>query len=499
MCKRLLIALCICIPLMTFAQTPATVSQKSYSRAKEILAAGIDAVGGLKELQAINNITREMTGARSDQGQGLRPVPITQSSKPPVTNPYHKATSVRDLRGQRMMEYREASSNFGGQSVRYRRIISGNTFSFVNYITGVLSQNTTPNIALAWASISRDHPESLLLRAWNNPQTLRYLGESQYESKKQQVISFADIDGAQVTLYFDDQTKLLTKRETLGDDAVLGVIANETVFSDWRTVDKLTLPYRFTDKIGGSVFIDMQANSIKLNVELPDSDFAVPDGMSVLKQEPFSAKQLAPDVYVIRGGYNTLFVVFNDYVLAVEAGAGPGYTRNCINEIKKVAPGKPIRYLVSTHFHFDHVAGIRSYIAEGSTIVTTPDAKSVIERSANATGLRPDLAGSLRPPIIETFKEKRVFEDAAHKVELYEYSSPHASEMIVVYLPKEKILVEADMLDLDIPDNGIAAGGNDTRDLLERIERWGLQVDQIVPAHGRLGTMDDLRKAVARR
>ncbi len=69
--------------------------------------------------------------------------------------------------------------------------------------------------------------------------------------------------------------------------------------------------------------------------------------------------------------------------------------------------------------------------------------------------------------------------------------------MIVVYLPKEKILFQADLLDLDIPENVVAPAGADTRDLLERIERWGLQVEQIVSAHGRLGTIDDLRRAVA--
>jgi len=502
MLKRLLIAMCLCETLLcltAFAQSlPESVSQKSYIQARQTLEAGIKAVGGLEALQGVTDITREMTGARSDQGQGLQPVPVAQSGKPPVTNPYAKATSIRDLRSQRVMEYREASSVFGGQPVRYRRIFSGATMTSVNYITGVMQQNRPPNPALVWASVARDYPESLLLRAWNNPQTLRWLGEAQSEGRAQQVIAYADIDGALVTLYFDAQTKLLTRRETLGDDPVLGVIASETVFSDWRSVGKLMLPYRYTDKVGGAVFIDMQAHSIALNTQPPDGAFATPEGMTVHKPEPFSVKQLAPDVYVIRGGYNSLFVVFNDYVLVVEAGASPGYTQNCINEIKEVAPNKPLRYLITTHFHFDHVSGVRSYIAEGTTIVTTPTAKSVIERSASARLLRPDaLARNPRQPVIETFKEKRVFDDGAHNVELYQFASPHASEMIMIYLPKEKILFEADLLDLDLPENGVAAAGADTRDLLERIERWGLQVEQLIPSHGRLGTMDDLRRAVA--
>jgi glyoxylase-like metal-dependent hydrolase (beta-lactamase superfamily II) len=501
MSRRMLIALCLCkvlLGLTAFAQAPTeSASQKSYVQARQTLEAGIKAVGGLEALQSVTDITREMTGARSDQGQGLQPVPVAQSSKPPVTNPYTKATSIRDLRGQRVMEYRE-TSQVGGKPFKYRRLLSGNSIFFVNYTAGVMEQNTPPNPAVARAAALRDYPESLLLRAWNSPQTLRSLGEAQYAGRTQQVISFADIDGAQVALYFDAQTKLLTKREMLSDDPVLGVIAIETVFSDWRPAGKLTLPYRCTDKVGGSVFIDMQARSITLNTQPPDSTFAPPEGMPVHKPEPFAVRPLAQDVYLIRGGYNGLFVVFNDHVLVIEAGGGPGYTQNCINEIKKVAPNKPIRYLVATHFHFDHVGGVRSYIAEGTTIVTTPTAKTVIERSANATLLRPDaLARNPRQPVIETITDKQVFEDGAHKVELYHFASPHAAEMIVAYLPKEKLLFEADLLDLDTPENGVAMAGADTVDLLERIARWGLQVEKIIPAHGRLGTLDDLRRAVA--
>ncbi len=59
------------------------------------------------------------------------------------------------------------------------------------------------------------------------------------------------------------------------------------------------------------------------------------------------------------------------------------------------------------------------------------DAKSVIERAAVATHtLRPDaLSRSPRAPVIETVKGKRVFDDGAHRVELYEFSNPHCAEL----------------------------------------------------------------------
>src|SRR5262249_25083602 len=103
------------------------------------------------------------------------------------------------------------------------------------------------------------------------------------------------------------------------------------------------------------------------------------------------------------------------------------------------------------------------FIAEGTTIVAPPDAKSVIERAAAAAHtMRPDaLSRGPRSPVIETLKGKRVFDDGAHRVELYEFSNPHCAEMIIAWPPKEKILFEADMLDITYPDH-IGKGGEDT-------------------------------------
>jgi len=131
--------------------------------------------------------------------------------------------------------------------------------------------------------------------------------------------------------------------------------------------------------------------------------------------------------------------------------------------------------------------------------VTTPSAKSVIERAVTAThSMRPDaLSRSPRRATIETIDDKRLFDDGVHKVELYRFASPHAGEMIVAYLPLQKILFEADML--DIPDAGSPVAGEDTVDLATQIEKLGLQVETLIPVHGKIGTISDLKTAIATR
>jgi glyoxylase-like metal-dependent hydrolase (beta-lactamase superfamily II) len=476
-----------------------SLSERSYTQAREVLEAGIKAMGGLDALQAVADVSREMSGTRTDEGQGMQPVLGKEGGVPPV-NSHPKMKSLRDLRGQRAYDELDAVI-FGGQPLKLRSVLAGNTAFSASETTQSLRLAAPAALPSIRAARFRRYPESLLLAAWGRPETLRWLGVDETDGRKVRAVSFADADGTEASLYFDAQTGLLIKAEVLGDDPVLGDAMIETVYGDWRPVGKLLLPFRYTDKINDVVLQDMQASSILLDTHPPDSLFALPEGYAKIEPTPPTpvVKKLAEDVYAIMGAYNSIFVVFKDYTLVLEAGANNRYSQASIAEIKKVAPDKPIRYLVSTHFHFDHLGGVRSYIADGATIVTTASAKSIIEKLAVAPHrLRPDaLTRNPKTPVIETIKDKRIFDDGTHTVELYQISSPHVGEMIIAYLPKEKLLFEADML--DIPEAGLMPAGDDTLDLAERVQKLGLQVEQILPVHGRLGTIEDLRQAVVRR
>jgi len=493
-----LLALVLASGLINAQQQQKTLIERSYLQAREVLDAGLKAMGGLDELQKIADISRDMSGTRSDEGQGLMPVWPRVAEPPVLAQP--KMKSVRDLRGGRAYDEVEAVI-FGGQPLHFKSVVAGPNAFGASEMAKEVRSLPPPAVNNARAARFRRHPESLLLTAFNRPEALRWIGEGEFAGHKQRVISFADADGTEVALHFDAGTNLLTKAESLNDDPVLGDIVIETVYADWKPVEKVVLPFHYIDRVGGSVLQDLRVTSVTMNTHPPDSLFAFPESYAKLEPLPPApaVKKLGDDVYALLGPYNSMFVVFKDQVVVVEAGANNRYSAAAIAEIKKIAPDKPIRYLVSTHFHFDHLSGVRSYIAEGTTIVTTPAAKSVIERLANTSHvMRPDaLSRNPKAPVIETIADKRVFDDGVHRVELYRFASPHTSEMIVAYLPKEKILFEADLL--DISEGGRVVAGDDTVDLAKQIERLGLQVDTIIPVHGRIGTIADLTGAVTER
>jgi len=170
-----------------------------------------------------------------------------------------------------------------------------------------------------------------------------------------------------------------------------------------------------------------------------------------------------------------------------------------ITKIKETVPGKPIRYLVLSHHHSDHAGGFREYVAEGATIVTTGETKKELEKAAVVeSSLLPRVLKG-KKPAIETVDRKRVFQDDKHVVELYDIGpNPHANQMLVAYLPKEKILFQADMLNA-APNGTIPIAQDATVSFSEALQRLGLEVEKIYAVHGRFATPEELRTSVEKR
>jgi hypothetical protein len=102
--------------------------------------------------------------------------------------------------------------------------------------------------------------------------------------------------------------------------------------------------------------------------------------------------------------------------------------------------------------------------------------------------------------VIETVEnKKRVFEDDKHRVELYDVGpNPHAKEMVVAYLPKEKILFQADMFN-PAANGSIPIAQDVTISFAEKLKELGLDVEKIYGVHGRPATPEELQGSIDRR
>ena len=266
----------------------------------------------------------------------------------------------------------------------------------------------------------------------------------------------------------------------------------------------MKLPHRVTTIVAGETTQDLRYGAVALNAGPPAGLLDPPSDAETVPPAPpgtgVTLTKLGDDAYFVTGGsHHSLFVVFKDHVVVVEAPLNEERSLAVLAKIAETAPGKPVRYVVPTHYHFDHSGGLRTYIAKGITIVTTPGNRAFVERLAKAPHtIRPDLlAREPRPPVIETFTGKRVFDDGARTLEVRDIGpNPHVSEAVVAYLPKEKAVFVADLFTIPVA-GPFPPASPALVDFADKLQKQGLAVETIAPGHGRLGNLADLTAALA--
>jgi len=193
--------------------------------------------------------------------------------------------------------------------------------------------------------------------------------------------------------------------------------------------------------------------------------------------------------------------------LIIEGGQNDQRSEAVIAEAKRLIPGKPIKELVNTHAHFDHLGGVRAYVAEGATIITHDSNKAYYQKIwANPHTLAPDrLALNPRPARFKVVSDRLTLTDGSRKVETYHLQQfGHNDGAIVAYLPEEKVLVEADAFNPPAaPLTQTPAVINpSTVSLDANIERLHLDVERIIPIHlpadNRPITLTELHKAIGK-
>jgi glyoxylase-like metal-dependent hydrolase (beta-lactamase superfamily II) len=194
--------------------------------------------------------------------------------------------------------------------------------------------------------------------------------------------------------------------------------------------------------------------------------------------------------WLVTGGYAAVVCGFKTYTVVIEAPTNDARSEAVMAEAKKLVPNKPIKYVINTHTHFDHSGGLRRYVAEGVTILTYKTNKGYYEMLfQNPHTITPDKLSMMNPqpkPKIEYVGEKKVLTDGEHTIELYHVlNSMHSDNMLMAYLPKQKVLIEADEFNVlnPIPTAPVAMPNKYQVNLLENVERLKLDVARIIPIH----------------
>jgi len=291
------------------------------------------------------------------------------------------------------------------------------------------------------------------------------------------------------------------KISTWIDNPVLGDTQVDTEFSKYKDFGSLRFPSEIVRLQGGHPVLALHIDEVKLN---PSLDLTPPDNIKNAQAPTITvtADKLADGVFYLTGGtHHSVAIEQSDHIVLVEAPLNEARSQALIAKVGELFPGKPIKYLVNTHVHFDHSGGLRTFVDAGATIVTHKlNAPYYQKVWANPHTLNPDaLVRSKKAPHFETFGDKLVLGDASRKIEIHNIAeSGHNDGFALVYLPAEKILVEADAYTPAAASAPLPASPNPySVNLYNNLQRLKLDVDKIAALHGpRVVTLNDLRAAI---
>jgi hypothetical protein len=311
-----------------------------------------------------------------------------------------------------------------------------------------------------------------------------------------------NIEGRDVKVTLNDQN-LVDRVEYLTTNSVVGDVPVEIIYSDYADYGGVKFPKHIVEKQDGFETLDVTISDVKPN---PAGVLDVPPAVVEAPPPPATPKvdveKVGNGLWSLNAaGTRSLAVEFKDHIVMLEGPTSEARSL-AVNEVMRTTvPGKPITYVVNTHAHYDHAGGLRTYVAQGVTVITHEANKPFLEQVwARPRTIQPDLlAKSPKPAMFETVSDKKVLTDGSRTLELYHLQdSGHNTATLIAYLPAERILMYGDGYN--------PPPGDDPRDptrtpefgmdLYNNVQRLKLNVARIAPVHGRVVPYDNLKKAI---
>ncbi len=481
-------------------------------------------MGGLDAILAIKGVEFNGNGSRFEPEQSYQP----GGEFIDVGDYSYKFSTILNAQQSRTEWIRDVRFPFI-QQFSFTEVINGN-FGAVYGFDTVFAGPQAPMLSTRLGAQVKQHlvssPLALIHRAKQYSDQVQYLGTAEFNGRQQQIVSIPGWNQA-IRIYIDVASQLPSKVETLEDDTVYGDAQWEVVFSHWEEVDGIKVPLELSHKFNGREINNETRSSFNINAAIDPGIFAIPAELvsdfnadqfawGVRSSQwfnrllsfaiPFDLDQrsaatlqiieVAPKVFHAKAiTHHSMIIEMENYLIVTEAPLYEERSQVVISEIKKRWPTKPIKYLVVTHFHNDHIGGVRAYAALGATIIVGSQTKDHYEAVFKAPHtVFPDaLQNNPVDVIIKTVEAEHdlVLSDGNRNVRIFDVANRHAIGTLVPFVEDANLLFVSDLYSPDffagnIPPLFLSWAV----DLLTALQASPLDIQWLVGGHGGVSSYD---------
>jgi glyoxylase-like metal-dependent hydrolase (beta-lactamase superfamily II) len=504
----------------------ASAASVQFAAAKDspadLVKAAVTAEGGIDALKSLKGLALKGTAKHWEPGQSYK-----ADGEPRFLGDTAFTATVDLGSGAARLDLDRAMKYPAVEQLKYTEVVTP-TLGFVTNEKGSTAASGV-RLASQLRELERASP-TLLLKAMDDAKNLSPADNQKLGKASLPAVNFAD-GATKFTIMFDPKTHLPAAIRTRDDDNISGDSNYDLVFSDWKPVNGVQMAHTLTYNLNDVTVGKVSYSDVAANPPIPADAFTPSDAVKSAAKGPATGDvpyqwvlrrialgryvdadtlfyapnappklvELGPDVVqVVTGSHNNLIVNMKDGLAIFDAPMGEAQSKFVIDAAKQKFPGKAIKYLILTHHHMDHTGGMRTFAAEGATIVVPAPDKAYFEKDLKAAHTVVPDAYSKNPKKVQVVevKDQMSLKDAdGSEIKLTRIDNPHVDGMLLGYVVKDNVVWVTDLYS-PVRDTAKTAG---TEAVAAAVKKLGITGATFAGGHGASGPQSAMDAIVAQK
>jgi len=301
------------------------------------------------------------------------------------------------------------------------------------------------------------------------PDATTYKSKETYVGIPHDVVELAIPDWPVMDLYINNDTGHITKMERKTQNGSL-----RYQFGDFKKTDGITYANDFNFHVNNFIGEYARSRMIEVNNVRPktfEMDRDVSEEGEAVDQSKMTVDAVGNRVHQVgKTSAFSAFIEADDYVIAVGGSAG-FKDRYEAYKAEHGSDAKPLRYMIVTHHHADHLAGMKDASDLGATFISPKMAVESVKKQGGEGLTDADIK------ILDT-------KMTLGPVEIHDIATAHVGSFALVYVPEDKTLFQVDHYGGYFKE-GPSSATRSAASLKAEIDRLGLDADIILSGHHR--------------